>query len=302
MICIGCTKPVKSLYIVYSNNHIQLTECPHCHGIVDKYVEIDNILLFIDLLLLKPGAYRHMVFNSLEETLSKYDDWKSLDFRHQSLSETLEQTYCNIKNWILKFDTINRLWILLLTFEIYLKWMTEESKYYTYQNSRYSSFQLDTIIDKINSWSALNQYLYFAVYSIIDLTFFHNLTQYCIIKWYNWGENIRFAKYAISYTILLSYGAKIFPVLMLIWPYDDSTSSTSIIKWVANLYLIESLKVVTNLPYRAILKVFIFVTILKTVCVKPIMILLLTKGDSVQLKSYLYSEMLLMFLPIFGNY
>lgn len=66
MICITCMRPVDSLYTVYSNDHIQLTDCPYCQETVDKYVEIDNVLLFIDLLLLKAGAYRHLVFNALE--------------------------------------------------------------------------------------------------------------------------------------------------------------------------------------------------------------------------------------------
>lgn len=133
MICIKCMQPVDSLYTVYSNDHIQLTDCPFCQEIVDKYVEIDNVLLFIDLLLLKPGAYRHLVFNSLELHLAKYPKGKTLK-NCRSLYDHVQVLIFNVKNWFCKFDRLNRLWLLLLSFEIYLTWVTEESKYIYYMN------------------------------------------------------------------------------------------------------------------------------------------------------------------------
>jgi hypothetical protein len=39
---------------------------------VDKYVELDAVVIFIDLLLHKPQVYRHLLFNRLEYYESGY--------------------------------------------------------------------------------------------------------------------------------------------------------------------------------------------------------------------------------------
>ncbi|CCC69275.1 hypothetical protein NCAS_0C02850 [Naumovozyma castellii] len=277
MICIECCHPTDSLYTVYSNHHIQLTDCKNCHNVVDRYVEIDNVLLFIDLLLLKHDAYRHLVYNSLEETLLKYDQWKPIT--------SLSVLTTNVRNWILKFDQLNRLWILLLTFEIYLMWVTEEQK---------KPWSRSLLTGKVLLCEVQYQYLYFALYCLIDISIFHYLTQFCIISWIKWGQNINFAKHIISYTILISYCAKIFPILMLIWPYD-TILSMSIIKWIANIYIVEALRIVTRLPYWKILGILLFVSLCRFVLATPILIFLtcLATNDFDYFTTYLYSEVVM---------
>ena len=60
-LCIECTYPVSSLYTPYSNaddrslgRGVRLTQCPRCKRFADKYVEHDFVVLFIDLVLIKP--------------------------------------------------------------------------------------------------------------------------------------------------------------------------------------------------------------------------------------------------------
>lgn len=60
-ICIECRYPVSSLYTTYSkaDDHtlgkgVRLTQCPRCKRFADKYVEHDFVVLFIDLVLIKP--------------------------------------------------------------------------------------------------------------------------------------------------------------------------------------------------------------------------------------------------------
>lgn len=60
-ICITCSTPVKELYTVYSKaddrtlgKGVRLTQCPNCKRFADKYVEHDFVVLFIDLVLIKP--------------------------------------------------------------------------------------------------------------------------------------------------------------------------------------------------------------------------------------------------------
>ena len=60
-ICITCNTPVKHLYTTYSKaddrslgKGVRLTQCPQCKRFADKYVEHDFVVLFIDLVLIKP--------------------------------------------------------------------------------------------------------------------------------------------------------------------------------------------------------------------------------------------------------
>lgn len=297
MICTHCCHPVKSLYVAYSNNHIKLTDCPSCQNVVDSYVEYDNVLLFIDLLLLKPEAYRHLVFNSLESQLSKYPKWK-VNEKGAGFLGRLKLFVSNLRNWLLKFDRLNRIWILTIAFEVYLVWASEERKYQTY----YSHYSVNTnlLMNDVLQKDALSQYTYFAIYSIIDISLLHNVTQYLLIHWLDWGTSNDYAKDVISYTILLSYGAKIFPILMLIWPYD-TLLSTSIIQWVANLYIIEALKIVTNRGYFQILQVFVLVSLVRFVCVKPLLSLIVSNGDLSLAYEYLRGECKMSIHKIIAN-
>ncbi|KAL2671122.1 hypothetical protein Neosp_013696 [[Neocosmospora] mangrovei] len=60
-ICIECRHPVKTLWTQYSGagdkasgHNIRLTVCRNCGQFCDKYVEHDFVVLFIDLVLIKP--------------------------------------------------------------------------------------------------------------------------------------------------------------------------------------------------------------------------------------------------------
>ncbi|WZH47404.1 Protein ARV [Fusarium acuminatum] len=63
-ICIECRHPVKTLWTAYSGagdkssgHNIRLTVCRNCGRFCDKYVEHDFVVLFIDLVLIKPQDY-----------------------------------------------------------------------------------------------------------------------------------------------------------------------------------------------------------------------------------------------------
>ncbi|KAL4807043.1 Arv1-like family-domain-containing protein [Aspergillus unguis] len=98
-ICIECSYPVSHLYSAYSRaddrslgKGVRLTQCPRCKRFADKYVEYDFVVIFIDLVLIKPQVYRHLLFNRLESDDHKFD------------------------------PSISRLGILLLLFDVYLSW------------------------------------------------------------------------------------------------------------------------------------------------------------------------------------
>ncbi|CEP61438.1 sterol homeostasis protein ARV1 LALA0_S03e02872g [Lachancea lanzarotensis] len=302
MICINCCQEVNCLYVRYSNDHIRLTDCPKCKEVVDRYVEIDNVLLFIDLLLLKPGAYRHLVYNSLEMELSKFpgNQHNGGSASSQTGSDRLIQSFLNLffrlREWFVKFDKLNRVWIIITAFEVYLTWVSEERRFQT-QTQAQSLEARGLLMYQLLSQSALAQYLYFTVYCVADFMILHNIAYFLLLKIFRWGSNVRYAKYVISYTILLSYGAKIYPILMLIWPYD-TFFTTNVIKIVANIYIIEALKIVTNKSYFEIIILFSLVFLVRSLTVKPLLALLVTRGDFASCFQYAKSELQLMHLEL----
>ena len=63
--CVRCLHPSPTLYRRYSSpNAVRLTRCASCGRDVDPYVEKEALLVVIDLVLRRPEAYRHVLFNS----------------------------------------------------------------------------------------------------------------------------------------------------------------------------------------------------------------------------------------------
>lgn len=104
-ICIECRHPVKTLWTQYSGagdpssgHNIRLTVCKNCGRFCDKYVEHDFVVLFIDLVLIKPQVYRHLLHNTLMREGDQFD------------------------------PSIVRLGTLLLLFDVYLTWARIEKQ------------------------------------------------------------------------------------------------------------------------------------------------------------------------------
>lgn len=103
-ICIECRHPVKTLWREGAGDksgghNIRLTVCKNCGRFCDKYVEHDFVVLFIDLVLIKPQVYRHLLHNTLMRD----------DGDHFAPS-------------------IVRLGVLLLLFDVYLTWARIEKQ------------------------------------------------------------------------------------------------------------------------------------------------------------------------------
>lgn len=72
--CIECRAPVKTLYTTYSKaddralgKGVRLTQCPRCKRFADKYVEHDFVVVFIDLVLIKPQVRERCLVMGNEE-------------------------------------------------------------------------------------------------------------------------------------------------------------------------------------------------------------------------------------------
>lgn len=128
-ICIECSYPVSSLYTAYSSaddrqlgRGVRLTQCPRCKRFADKYVEHDFVVLFIDLVLIKPQVYRHLLFNRLGTKNDQLD------------------------------PSVLRLGVLLLLFDVYLTWVRIERVIATEHNA---------VAPNILSHAIVIQYLFF---------------------------------------------------------------------------------------------------------------------------------------------
>jgi len=63
-LCTNCAETVAHLYTLYhSVNNVRLEQCPSCRALADPYVEHDLLVIALDLILLKRGVYRHLLFN-----------------------------------------------------------------------------------------------------------------------------------------------------------------------------------------------------------------------------------------------
>lgn len=63
-ICTTCTTAVPFLYTVYESAYnLRLEQCTRCRAFADPYVEHDTLALVLDLILLKRGVFRHLLYN-----------------------------------------------------------------------------------------------------------------------------------------------------------------------------------------------------------------------------------------------
>jgi lipid intermediate transporter len=63
VVCVECGSPVEALYKEVNREDIRLVSCTSCHHVADKYIEWEIQIVLIDLILQRPQAYRHILFN-----------------------------------------------------------------------------------------------------------------------------------------------------------------------------------------------------------------------------------------------
>ena len=231
-ICITCSSPIPHLYTTYSKadsptlgKGVRLTQCPNCKRFADKYVEHDFIVLFIDLVLIKPQVYRHLLFNRLGTADSK-GGWSRID------------------------PSILRLGTLLVLFDVYITWARIEKA--TSASTPVASN--DTALGTkwlLSESPILTQYLFFLTMNILA-----TIAQHAIIRFLarfvvptttsqqhlHPSPNPSTASHsvplpttkpgtaspaAISTALLVSSCTKLFPILLVIWPTSTTSSSTS---------------------------------------------------------------------------
>ncbi|KAK4696869.1 lipid intermediate transporter, partial [Lecanoromycetidae sp. Uapishka_2] len=197
---------------------VRLTQCPRCKRFADKYVEHDFVVLFIDLVLVKPQVYRHLLFNRL----SRDDD--ELD------------------------PSILRLGILLILFDVYLTWSHIESLP--------PSFAAKSPIPTLNIFLQYLYYLFLCIVTTLSqhLTVRFLVGAF---RLGNAADDERSSEgsptkdsntstaplpvpprkptpNAVSTALVVSSCMSIFPILTVVWKYGDAPKTSSAVESSSN--------------------------------------------------------------------
>lgn len=244
-ICIECRSPVHQLYTTYSKaddrslgKGVRLTQCPRCKKFADKYVEHDYVVLFIDLVLIKPQVYRHLLFNRLGREDDRFD------------------------------PSIIRLGVLLLLFDVYLTWARIEKAYpqhvlgsgFSPLESSTTSALLSPAVDAmipnpISHQPLLLQYFFFLLLCSTCTLAFHLPVRLLASHAHTYLPSVLRplpVPYRrgnrISTALLVSSCSKLFPILMVIWDYD-LPSSASAVSWAVIVNNIAALEILLDCGY-----------------------------------------------------
>ncbi|KAL5371601.1 hypothetical protein PMIN06_000768 [Paraphaeosphaeria minitans] len=215
-ICIECRAPVKTLYTSYSKaddralgKGVRLTQCPRCKRFADKYIEHDFVVIFIDLVLIKPQVYRHLLFNKLGLEDDRFD------------------------------RSIFRLGTLLLLFDVYLTWARIEKASFPFPSTTSTSpstpFPLPP--STIPTLPLILQYLFYLTLVLLSTLSFHlPIRLLCSIPPPSLPPPTRSllapayfpAGNALSTALLVSSCTKLFPILLIIWEYDLPSAAAAV--------------------------------------------------------------------------
>ncbi|CAP71263.1 uncharacterized protein PODANS_6_3600 [Podospora anserina S mat+] len=237
-ICIECRHPVKTLWreggtsntssttnkpSASGGHNIRLTVCKNCGRFCDKYVEHDFVVLFIDLVLIKPQVYRHLLHNTLMNT-------PSADPSDPDHPKKEEDAFA---------PSIVRLGVLLLLFDVYLTWARIE---------RQSS---DT--EGLAERPIVTQYVFFLLLCTLTTLSFHLSIRFLTSSRFSplpfLGMLPRYPRpNSVSTALLVSSSTKLFPILMVIWEYDVPAAARSL-GWAVVANNVEALKILLDCSY-----------------------------------------------------
>jgi len=175
------------------------------------------VVLFIDLILIKPQVYRHLLHNSLMREDDQFD------------------------------PSIIRLGILLLLFDVYLTWARIEKQVPSPDSPESSNF------GRLAQQPIVFQYVFFLILCTLSTLAFHTsirfLTSSPLSPLHALGLLPIYARpNSVSTALLVSSSTKLFPILMVIWEYDIPAAARSL-GWAVVANNIEALKILLDCGY-----------------------------------------------------
>jgi hypothetical protein len=116
VVCVHCSTPTKELLLSYGPDHVVCTRCQVCGRFADPYVEQEAVIVAIDLILVKPRAYRHLLFNRPHLHLPTYDDKRAKD--KTETSSQVVQKHSFVYVWLTVLRQLSALFLV----DSYLRW------------------------------------------------------------------------------------------------------------------------------------------------------------------------------------
>lgn len=240
MICVECGNPdVPSLHTKTKSQYVQLTVCSSCGKVADRYVEYDNVIVFLDILLLLPQAYRHVAYNVVEEQLFQEE--------HQGFFE--------------RYRRLSKFVVLTILFDVYLKWACQERHHV--QSELYAA---------IISLPPTQQYFMFMIRQLTEKIVFFSVIMFGLFKVLRWGHQqnknlppslwLPYHVCVILTTVLMSMTIKSLPMIMLIWPYDNALVASTVVDVLAVFSTMEALRMNTGCSYKSVGPIVVSATVL----------------------------------------
>lgn len=282
MICIECGySNIDCLYSKYKSDYIKLSVCPECNKIADKYIEYDSVILFLDILLLKRRAYKHLAYNLTEMEM---EIGSSTNFHiNDNTNFKFFHTYRKLMKLI----------FMILSFEVYLTWANEEKLLIHSQ-----------LINLIFNQSVVYQYLFFIIKSSLENLILNLSLQLILRLGYKWGQgpqkingNIRdkelfgYKTSVLLVTTMVSGSIRLFPILMFIWPYDNISITNPLINLIAFINIVEALRVVTSLGYVELILSLAFSIVIRNIVSKLLLVLIVKFFLDFNFTEVYYNEM-----------
>ncbi|MCJ1378351.1 sterol homeostasis protein [Xylographa soralifera] len=261
---------------------VRLTQCPRCKRFADKYVEHDFVVLFIDLVLVKPQVGPSVASFGLFVARNTPDSVSSKRHRKPNCTSNVHlltvqlQVYRHLLfNRLGRDDdhfdpSIIRLGTLLLLFDVYITWSSIESLPLNLTASsavpnlpillQYAFYLI------LCTLTTLAQHL--AIRTLAGTAFFSSaiLSTSPTQSHTSGAGGITFASpagddttsnagynsrpNAISTAILVSSCMKLFPILMVVWKYDDVSGQVGYgVQWAVALQNLEALRILLGCSY-----------------------------------------------------
>ncbi|KAK3624418.1 hypothetical protein LTR56_021042 [Elasticomyces elasticus] len=252
-ICIECRYPVPTLYTTYSKaddkalgKGVRLTQCPRCKRFADKYVEHDFVVLFIDLVLIKPQP-SIIRFATLLLLFDVYLTWARIEKATPGTS-TLPGLSLSPPPPLPPFPSS----------------LTDGT------SPANTTLTIDANPDRtpfLTNLPILAQYTFFLLLCTLETLAFHLPIRYLLsltpgtLPWPFHRKRLpeaslipHYPKPAlISTSLLVSSFTKLFPLLLLVWSYD-LPSSASAVSWAVIINNVAALEILLDCGFaRAIL-------------------------------------------------
>jgi hypothetical protein len=286
-ICIECRYPVKTLYTEYSKaddralgKGVRLTQCPRCKKFADKYVEHDFVVLFIDLVLIKPQVRQRITRGEIGREADGSQRCTAISSSTASAATTISSMYAPLARASFRIRTahtadpshaqrsIIRLGILLLLFDVYLTWARIEklplppsSPYHHHHPATTPSpTPRQTNAQILQAQPLILQYLFFLLLVSLSTLAFHlpirlltslnpaNLPTALLRKYYTALIPYYPHPTPLSTALLVSSCTKLFPILLIIWEYDLPSSATAV-SWAVIANNVAALEILMDCGY-----------------------------------------------------